>query len=60
MWLEDLDTEPDPLAALVRDSTLTPSQVEAALRYHDAYPDEAAARIKLHRHETVAADIRQP
>jgi hypothetical protein len=56
MWVEDLAEEPDPPAALVQDSALTRSQVEASLRYRTAYPDEIAARIELHRRETAAAE----
>jgi hypothetical protein len=56
MWLEDLASEGDPIAALVEDSILTRSQVDAALRYRAAYPDEIAARIELHRRETAAAE----
>jgi hypothetical protein len=58
MWLEDLDAESDPPAALVEDSTLTRPQIEAALSYRAAYPDEIAARIELHRNETAAAETR--
>lgn len=56
LWLEDFATEPDPVAALLADSTLTPAQVDAALRYRAAYPDEIAARVELHRRETAAAE----
>ncbi len=56
MWLEDLSTEPDPLVALIEEATLTRSQIDAALRYRGAYPDEIAARIELHRSETAAAE----
>ena len=45
MWVEDLSNESDPLALLVEDSMLTRSQLDAALRYRDAYPEEIAARI---------------
>ncbi len=58
MWVEDLAAEGDPVATLVEDSTLTRSQVDAALRYRAAYSDEIAARIELHRHETAAAETR--
>ncbi len=58
MWVEDLEAEPDPLAALIEDSILTRPQVEAALSYRAAYPDEIAARIELHRNETAAAETR--
>jgi hypothetical protein len=56
MWVEDLAAQDDPIATLVEDSILTRSQVDAALRYRAAYPDEIAARIELHRSETVAAE----
>ena len=46
----------DPVAALVEDSVLSHSQVDAALRYRTAHPDEIAARIELHRRETDAAE----
>ena len=55
MWLEDAIDEEDPPAALVANSTLTRAQVDAALRYQAAYPDEIEARIALHRLETAAA-----
>jgi len=55
MWVEDLSGEQDPVAVLVEDSNLTRPQVDAALRYRSAYPDEVDARIALHRHETAAA-----
>ncbi len=56
MWVEDLAEEPDPLAALIEDSALTRSQLDAALRYRATYPDEIAARIELHRRETLAVE----
>jgi hypothetical protein len=56
MWVEDLEGEPNPVATLIADSILTRSQVDAALHYRVAYPDEIAARIELHRRETAAAD----
>lgn len=55
MWIEDLSGESDPEAALVQDSVLTRPQVEAALRYRVAYPDEIDARIELHRQATAGA-----
>ncbi len=55
MWVDDLAGEPDPVAALVDDSTMTRAQIETALRYQTAYPDEIAARIELHGQETTAA-----
>ncbi len=56
MSVEDLATEADPVAALVDASVLTRPQVDAALRYRAAYPDEIAARIELHRRETAVAE----
>jgi hypothetical protein len=56
MWLDDLAAAPDPVATLVEDSTLTRPQIEAALRYRAAYPDEITARIELHRRETASAE----
>lgn len=55
MWVEDADDEKDPVGALAAESTLTRAQVDAALRYQAAYPDEIEARIALHRLETAAA-----
>ncbi|HEY7961970.1 MAG TPA: hypothetical protein VID29_08620 [Solirubrobacteraceae bacterium] len=56
MWVEDLAEEADPVAALVEDSALPRSQVDAALRYRVTYADEIAARIELHRRETLAVE----
>jgi Ribbon-helix-helix protein, copG family len=55
MWLDDLADEPDPAAALAADGVVTRTQIDAAMHYRRAYPDEIEARIELHRHETAAA-----
>jgi hypothetical protein len=55
MWVDDLAAETDPIEGLVDESVLTRSQIEAALRYRAAYPEEIEARIELHRRETSAA-----
>ena len=55
MWIEDLSDEADPIAVLVGESSLSRPQIDAALRYRGAYPDEIGARIELHRQETTAA-----
>ena len=55
MWVEDLSGDRDPMAGVVEDSVVTRPQVEAAMRYRNAYPDEIAARIELHRKESAAA-----
>ena len=56
MWLDDLAGEPDPATALADDGNVSRAQIDAALRYRAAYPDEIAARIELHRRETATAD----
>lgn len=58
MWMEDLEQETDPIATLVKESELTRPQIDAALSYRAAYPDEITARIELHRRETEAAEMR--
>jgi Ribbon-helix-helix protein, copG family len=58
MWLDDLADESDPAAVLAKDGVMTWPQIDAALRYRTAYPDEIDARIELHRRETAAADTR--
>lgn len=56
MWLEDLAGESDPIATLIEESSFNRSEVDAALRYRSAYPEEIAARIELHRRETADAE----
>jgi hypothetical protein len=56
MWFDDLAGEADAAAALADDGIVTRPQIDAALRYRAAYPDEIAARIELHRRETATAD----
>lgn len=58
LWLDDLAAEPDPVAALLKESSLSRPQLDAALAYRAAYPDEIAARIELHSRETAAAGQR--
>lgn len=58
MWVEGLADEADPVATLLRESDLSRAQVDAALHYRAAYPEEIAARIKLHRQQTAAAQKR--
>jgi hypothetical protein len=58
MWLSDLHAEPDPAASLAEESILSAPQIDAAVRYRNAYPDEIAAHIALHQRETAAADTR--
>jgi hypothetical protein len=57
MWLDDLASEPDPVAELLADSrTLTRPQVDAVVRYRAVHPEEIEARIELHRRETATAE----
>lgn len=56
MWIDDLGPIEDPAAELVADRIVTRAQVDAALAYRAAYPEEIQARIDLHRSETAAAD----
>jgi hypothetical protein len=58
MWVDDLSADGESVDALVAESALTRPQVDAALGYRAAYPDEIAARIELHRRETAAAEAR--
>lgn len=55
LWVADLGTGADPLSVLEHETSLSRPQLDAALRYRDAYPDEIDARIELHRRETALA-----
>jgi len=55
MWIDDLAGQKDPAKALARDGVVTRAQIDAALRYRAAYPEEIQARIDLHRSRTTAA-----
>lgn len=57
MWADDLSS-PDPPAELAGDGVVSRAQVDAALAYRSAYPEEIQARIDLHRAETSAAQTR--
>ena len=58
MWLGDLGQAEDAVADLLSDRPLTRTQIEAALAYGAAYPEETQARIDLHRDATAAASSR--
>jgi hypothetical protein len=58
MWLDDLGSVEDPAAQLAADRIVTRAQVDAALGYRAAYPEEVRARIDLHHSETTAAEAR--
>ena len=55
IWIEDLASDEDPVDVLVAESDLSRGQIEAALRYKAAYPEEINARVELHRQETATA-----
>jgi hypothetical protein len=58
MWLEELAGENDPARVLAAEQDVSRPLIDAALRYREAYPEEIAARIALHRYDTAAADAR--
>lgn len=58
MWIDELDPAKDPAAELAADGTVSRAQVDAALVYRAAYPEEIQARIDLHRADTAAAETR--
>jgi uncharacterized protein (DUF433 family) len=58
MWIDDVGPVDDSAAELASDGTVTRPQIDAALAYRAAYPDETQARIDLHRSETAAAETR--
>ena len=58
MWIDDLGPVKDPAAELAADGILTWAQIDAAVAYRAAYPDEIQVRIDLHRSETTAAEAR--
>jgi hypothetical protein len=55
MWIDDLTDVKDPAATLAREAPVTRGQIDVALRYRAAYPEEVQARIDLHRSHTAAA-----
>lgn len=57
MWLDDLDTA-DSAAELAADGVVARHQIDAALAYRSAYPEEIQARIDLHRTMTASAEAR--
>jgi hypothetical protein len=55
MWIDDLASANDPAKTLAKDGVVTRAQIDAALRYRAAYPDEVQVRVELHRSHTAAA-----
>jgi hypothetical protein len=58
LWIDDLTGTADPAGALAEDGVVTRAQIDAAVAYRAAYPDEIGARIDLHREATAASDAR--
>jgi hypothetical protein len=58
LWIDDLAPAADAASELAADGAVSRPQIDAALAYRAAYPDEIQARIDLHRSETAAADAR--
>ena len=56
MWVDEIVADGSDVDTLVVESALSRPLIDAALRYRSAYPDEIAARIELHRRDSVAAD----
>jgi hypothetical protein len=55
MWLDDLAGVQDPAETLAAEGVLMRAQIDTAVRYRAAYPEEIQARIDLHRSHTAAA-----
>jgi hypothetical protein len=55
MWIDDLSGRRDPAKTLAQEQVVTRAQIDAALRYRAAYPEEIQARIDLHRSHTASA-----
>lgn len=58
LWIHDLGPVADPAAELISDRPITRAQIDAALDYYAAYPEETQARIDLHQDATAAVDSR--
>ncbi len=56
MWVDEIVADGSDVDTLVVESALSRPLIDAALRYRSTYPDEIAARIELHRRDSVAAD----
>jgi hypothetical protein len=58
MWIDEIGSVDDPAAELASDGAVSWAQIDSALAYRAAYPDEIQARIELHRADTAAAAAR--
>jgi hypothetical protein len=55
MWIDDLAGVSDAADTLAREGVISRGQIDAALRYRAAYPEEIQARIDLHHSHTATA-----
>lgn len=58
MWIDEIGPVNDPAAELASDGVVSRAQIDSALAYRAAYPDEIQARIALHLADTTAAASR--
>lgn len=58
MWIDEIGPVDDPAAELASEGVVSRAQIDSALAYRAAYPDEIQARIELHRADTAAAATR--
>lgn len=58
MWIDEIGPVDDPAAELAAEGVVSRAQIDSALAYRAAYPDEIQARIELHRADTAAAATR--
>lgn len=58
MWIDEIGPVDDPAAELASEGVVSRPQIDSALAYRAAYPDEIQARIELHRADTAAATTR--
>jgi hypothetical protein len=58
MWIDEIGPVDDPAEELASDGVVSRAQIDSAVAYRAAYPDEIQARIELHRADTAAAASR--
>ena len=58
MWIDEIGSVDDPAAELASDGVVSRAQIDSAVAYRAAYPDEIQARIELHRADAAAAATR--
>jgi len=58
MWIDEIGPVDDPAEELASDGVVSRAQIDSAVAYRAAYPDEIQARIELHRADAAAAATR--